>query len=411
MRALSEYSDSATFSCKHKVTKMPICATPCDGIKDFCENDSDEQCQGIGLVVILAITLSLATLFLVVEFLMKTFICAKTERQGPERFEMSHNSRSNENDLSYFKKRLWLHNCKLDFEGAVKLALEFYGESSVAKDDESKHLMQILGTNKLTAYFFDCIDRSIMIRVGAYLQHNTPTLLLVMNNGKLRNACEVIHCIASLTTRYSDLPKDAFFLYLIWVQLGNYRAGSFPIVIFWTLFSSIVAAEVLNCIIAMNHQSLYKGRHIFRFVLCPLTPAFIMYETLHIKLKLGKVGRKAKNSQVLEEKIHKYEMKCCRLQMMTAKMQCTENVLENLTMLTILIMVIALGHTRSRAVENIDNIFVEKNEFLGYTLAGMSFLSMIRGQTTFLKASKNGCLGLIGTLLVTPYYVLGTCSR
>ena len=109
--------------------------------------------------------------------------------------------------------------------------------------------------------------------------------------------------------------------------------------------------------------------------------------------------------------IVKCETKCSQLQLIAAKLQGTENILENVTFFTVLVMVMSLSHTASRAVENIDNIFVEKNEFLGYILAVMSFLSIIRGLVTFLKANKNGCLGIKGTFLVTPFFVIGTCSR
>ena len=74
-------------------------------------------------------------------------------------------------------------------------------------------------------------------------------------------------------------------------------------------------------------------------------------------------------------------------------------------------MVILLNHSKTRAVENIDNIFVDDNKMLGYFLALISLFSMIRGQLTYFKANKNGCVGLIGTLFVIPYLVLGIGSR
>ena len=63
----------------------------------------------------------------------------------------------------------------------------------------------------------------------------------------------------------------------------------------------------------------------------------------------------------LYEKINKYETECYQLLRLSARMQCTENVLENLTQLIILIMVMLLSHTGTRAVENIEAAFVEEN--------------------------------------------------
>ena len=88
-----------------------------------------------------------------------------------------------------------------------------------------------------------------------------------------------------------------------------------------------------------------------------------------------------------------------------------QNVLENLTQVTILIMIISLSHTTTRGVENIEAAFVEENTLLGYALAVLSFTSVIRGQLTFLKANKNGCLSLTGTLIVVPYFIIGTFTR
>ena len=40
-----EKSKSATFSCRHGYTKNWICAVPCDGTDDLCENFEDENCS------------------------------------------------------------------------------------------------------------------------------------------------------------------------------------------------------------------------------------------------------------------------------------------------------------------------------------------------------------------------------
>ena len=410
--AVTEYSASATFSCKHKVTKRPICAIPCNGIKELCEDDADEMCQGTGLVIVLSTTFVLATLFTTAAFLMRRFINMKPTNPKQEVLEMDQLGQTNENDILIFKSRLSLYKCKLDFENSILLVETFYHQSSLGTDHVDKHLMYIMGTCELTAFFYDCIDISIMIKVGSFLQYYLPQLLQAWGKWKIQDIYEVIQCIISMSIRYTDLPKDILFLYLVWVQLGNYSTGSFPTVIFWTLFTSIVVAEVLHCISIMMFQPTFMGRNALALFLTPLMPAFYMYEKLHLKLRIGQIWRKSDKTHHMQyEKVQKYETKCCQLQLIAAKMQCTENVLENLTLFTILIMVTSLSYTRSRAVENIDNIFIEENEYLGYILATMSFFSMIRGQLTFLKANKNGCVGIKGTFLVAPYFVLGTCSR
>ena len=409
---IGDYTASAIFSCKHKITKMPICATPCNGIKEMCEDDADELCQGQGLLIVLPMTVVFATLFISVAFLIRNFRISKHTNPLQEALEMGHPRQCNEKDILVFKSRISVYKCNLDFKNAIQLADKYFSESSLEHDDVDIHFMHSLGTNELTAFFYDCIDRSITIKIGSYLQRNFPKLLQEWVKWKFQDIFDVIQCIASLSIRYSDLPKDIVFLNLVWVQVGNFSPGSFPIVIFWILFASIVAGEIMHFITIMLYQSTNKGRKLITLFCTPLMPAFFMYENLRLKLKVSKFwSESGKSQQVQYEEIEKCETKCSQLELVSSKMQCTENVLENLTLITILVMVMSLRHTTSRAVENIDNIFVETNEYLGYMLALMSFLSMIRGQLTFLKANKNRCLGLKGIFSVTPYFVIGTLSR
>ena len=410
-------SASATFSCKHKVTKRPICATPCNGIKELCEDDIDEQCQGTALFAVLSLSFVFSSLFIAAAFLTRMFISSKQEVHHKEMWELEPNQlgQANGNDMLILKNRLAILKNKLEFRNSIKLVDEFYKEASHELDKLDMHLMHSLGTNELTAFFYNCIDRSVMVKFGLFVQQSLPKLLQMSGQWRFKYTLEVIHCIFALSIRYSDLPKDILFLYLIWVRLGNYSAGSFPIVIFWILFSSIVGSEIVHCLTIMMYQSSCLPRlprRSLNFLLTPLMPAFFMFEHLRMKLNLNKLWRECdKTHKWQNEKADKYESKCSQLKLVTADMQCTENVLENFPLFTILIMVLLLNHSKTRAVENIDNVFVDDNEMLGNFLAAISLFSMTRGQLTYLKANKNGCLGIKGTILVIPYFVLGIVSR
>ena len=408
---LVEESASATFSCRHRVTKRPICATPCNGIIELCENDADEQCQGTGLSIVLSLTFVFSVLFVAAAFLISKFISSKEKKLAEEQLEINQLGQKNENDILKLKSPLCICMCNFDYKNSTKLADEYYKEGS-KRDNVDKHIMHSFGTNELTAFFYDCIDRSITIRFGSLVQHTLPKLLNILKEWKFQEISAVIQCIINLSIRYSDLPKDILFLYLVWIQLGNYSTGSFPMVIFWILLSSIIASEIVHSITIMIYQSTFVRRRAMILLMTPLMPAFIMYEQLQLKLNLYRLCQERNKTQKLQnEKLDEYEAKCNELQLVTAKMKSTENVLENLPLLTILIMTLSLSQSKTRAVENIDNIFVNDNESLGYFLAAWSFISMIRGQASYLKANKNGCLGLKGTVLVFPYFVLGTCSR
>ena len=410
-----EHGASATFSCKHNITKRPICATPCNGVKELCEDDTDEQCQGPGLATVLSITCLFATLYIAVSILIERVLNQQPNMSNNDVLEMDRPFQSNENHKNHilnFKSTLFMSHYNLDFNKAIILASKYYRDISLGGNDTDKQLMHILGTNELTAFFYDCVDKSFMIRISLNMHSRMSNLLNAWIKYRFQRISEVIQSIVKLSIRYSDLAKDILFVYIIWLQLGNYSNKSFPKVIFWTLFSSIVASEVCNCIIIIIYKSKITGRNMMLFLATPFIPALFIYESLQLKLELHNFLRKIDASwQMINERIKKYKNKTYQLELVTAKMQCTENIAENLTQFTVLVMIMSLSHTGSSAVENIDNVLTDNNEILGYALATLSFISMIRGQLTFLKANKNGCLSLKGTLLVAPYFLVGTFSR
>lgn len=406
-----ESNKLATFSCKHNITKRPICATPCNGVSDMCEDEKDEMCQGAKIEIVLSSTLVFSVVFITISYLVDNFI-GENRNNTQEVIEMDQIGGIKRVDLNIIKKRISKYHCGLDFRSAIQLADKYYNERKNGLENVDEYLMAVLGTNGLTDFFYDCVDRSIMIKIGLGLQRKMPWLINTISQLHLQNIWAVIICIVSMSVRYSDLPKDILFLYIIWLRLGNYDFLSFPTAIFYSLLSSMIAAEILHSFtIIMYH---YKGikKSAILILIIPLLPAYYLYQYLKFKLRLHKlITCNDTNCCVTFEEINKYEIKCEQLQLLMAKMQCTENVLENLTQVTILIMIISLSHTTTRGVENIEAAFVEENALLGYALAVLSFTSVIRGQLTFLKANKNGCLSLTGTLIVVPYFIIGTFTR
>ena len=396
----------ATYSCRHKITKRPICAIPCNWQAEMCEEDEDEQCQGPPLAIILAFTCVASALFLCSAFVMDYVFHEKSQDSEQVEIEMGPIRTIDENDIN----RLYVYSHNLDFKSAIDLAEKYYNEMKSTADSVDEYFMGVLGTNELTVFFYDCVDKSIMMKIGSFFQRNMPILLHIITKFYLQEIWKVIKCILSMSIRYSDLPKDILFIYIVWLQLGNYDINSFPIAIFWILLLSILCTEILNGFAIIMYHSAPGRKKGITLLLTPAMPAYYMFKHLNLKLKLHKSCRQS-NDTIVKDDIKEYELECNDLQLMNAKMQCTENILENLTQLTILIMMISLNNTRTRAVENIETLFVDTDATLGYSITVLSFFSMIRGQLTFLKACKSGCLSLTGTLIVSQYFILGTCSR
>ena len=121
--ALASLNSLATFSCKHKITMRPICAIPCNGIADMCDDDEDEQCQGPSLVIILSSTTVLSILFISFAFLLDCFFLSQSQE---ELFEMDQIMITRENDSSSFKSTLSTYKYRLDFKSAVELSDKQY---------------------------------------------------------------------------------------------------------------------------------------------------------------------------------------------------------------------------------------------------------------------------------------------
>jgi hypothetical protein len=52
-RLNSSLGKSKSFPCFHRYTKLPICAIPCDGRDDLCDDYVDEDCERMSFLLIM----------------------------------------------------------------------------------------------------------------------------------------------------------------------------------------------------------------------------------------------------------------------------------------------------------------------------------------------------------------------
>ena len=187
-----------------------------------------------------------------------------------------------------------------------------------------------------------------------------------------------------------------------------------------SLHLTILVSELLHLYTISIYQD--KGsawgwaRWLAVFVISPFMPAYFIFRHLILTLRgrklHNKFGMKSHNLQLKAyEEIRIIDDEIGHLQLVMGKIHCNENVLENLTQLTILVLIILTSLSNSSSVENIDPVLMKQDNILTYVLASMTFISMLRGQLNFLKANKNGCLNLKGTMILIPFYTIGTVSR
>lgn len=403
------------------MTGRSICAIPCDGITEMCEDDIDEQCEGPGLVLVMVFTFISSVLFLAVASTFDSIARAKIV--PPDSFEMEEYHNLHEWFISNIWIDLSVHQHTSDYVKAKTIAAKYYEyAASINKmacpNDE--YFMRYIGTNKISVFFYDCVNRSVSVKVISFFNNHMPKIFHLWNNHHVSMMRITFKCIITLTLRYSDLPKDLLLLYIIWIQLLATDSGMFSVSIFWTLVFSIVTSEIMHVFTIMMNNKNSKTKSVIKMLhdtlATPIMPA--IYQFRHLKLKivtkrlLDKVSKKCnKNIKQAQQELQELDCKMHRLDVISAKLHCNENVLENLFQVTILVIFVLLSYTNSKTVESIDYLFLKKDNAITYILTLMSLISMIRGQINFLKANKNGCLGLVGTVITIPYFLIGIASR
>ena len=404
----------------HSVTGRPICAIPCDGVPEMCADDTDEQCEGPGLVLVLVITFISAVLFFAMAFASEHL--SKAKEKAADTIEMEEYSKMEE----WYIINLWINLslCKhsIDYQKARTLARKYYDNAAILNNrmcPKDEYFMKYMGTNKLSELFYDCIDGSISVRVISFFNGTMPTLFQMWKKWKfdtLRNICE---CIISLTLKYSDLPKDCLLLYIIWIQLVTTDTGKFSLSIFCILSISILTSEIMHIFTILMTLRNCKGRSAFKIFhlisISPIMPAICLFKKFKWKLLqskfLDELSKGCKNKMQAHLKLEVLDHKICNLNSISTKLHCNENVVENLFQLIILAIFMLLSNTNSKTVEKIDYLFMNKNKYITFILASMSLISIIRGQINFLKANKNGCLGIKGIIITIPYFLVATSAR
>ena len=400
----------AIFSCKHKVTNNWICAVPCNGVEDLCEDNLDEQCQGPGLVMTLVSIFSLSISFILLSSALSYNRLKKQKSTDITETELKQ-VKNNENIRPTGELYQMLSLCKNNMEvsNAMKIVANYYNQDSWSTCYEKDcHIMILLGTNDISAYFYDCLDISLAVKIHLWFHSKVSILFTILRKIYFGAIMILMKGTVSLCLRYSDLAKDLLFLYMIWLQIGQYEEGSFPKAVFYILATSLLITEFGNiCVILLADFNGPWWRKIFVITFAPLMPAYYLYEIVHCEL--FKFLALNSFSAIFGRQVYEIDQQIWSLQLKLAKLQYVENVLENIPQLTILLLISLLNLTSSRVVVNLQNIFLDERVYIGWGLAAISVVSLIRGQVNFLAASKNGCQ--TGIVLLILYFLLGLSSR
>ena len=332
--------------------------------------------------------------------------------------ELRQSEEHNIDDGKYLYIKLSVLKNATDIRSCVEIADKYYRNISTGYDNyQDHHIMMLLGTNDISAYFYDCVNISFLVKVHLGLQSQVPNLFTVLRKIYFGAIIILMKGTASLCLRYSDLSKDLLFVYMIWLQLEQYEDGSFPKSVFYILAASLLVTEISYiCVILLADFSGPWWRKLSVIILGPLMPAYYLYEIMHCELSkfiaLNSCfdnNEGSHNWEFVSKKVYETDRQIWSLQRKFVRLQYVENVLENIPQLTILLLILFLNQTSSRIVVNLQSIFMDDRVYIGWMLAAISVVSLIRGQVNFLAAMNNGCQ--TGIVLLVVYYFLGLASR
>ena len=420
---MKQYTLSSVYSCKHKVTKRPVCATPCDGQLELCDNDADENCQGPSLLLALIVTTVSSIIFISVSLAVSYARLKKDIPSVSINYELEDYQSTHDEQLEYDENNIHptlVLSTTLDIKRRLEIACDVYKgvcQGDIVNSDRDTFIMKVLGTNYLASYFYDCVNLTLLIKIKCIMHNPMKQVFKAFQKWPLHSINLLIKSTVSLCLRYSDLAKDILLIYIVWLQLGKYAVGSFPMIIFWILVTSIATTELTNYLTIIHLQDDRANCHlnILLLPLAPLFPAFYTYEILHHELLKHKLINKYKKYQtrtnliLMSQQIKEADGKIYKFQHVLANLHLNENILETIPQLTILLMIILLKCTTSRMVDNLEGIFINGNDNIVYLIMIMSVLSLTKGQIDFLKAKKNGCSS--GILVLIAYFFIGITSR
>ena len=439
----------ATFPCLHRYTGRAICAVPCDGIDDMCENYADEDNCNIPNFIDLLIQVTLLTLVVgiasiaLISAWRYLFQKKELETEGPiisipwqsigmtvdeqklsDLVESGYMGKAMQNLMYY----LW-NTEDVIFQRSV--SKELYCKMARKQEMESDlniFFLKNLGTNASIGRLYDLVDESVSVKMETFFYHKLPSRIhRMLCSSLIRMVKIVMSKLVNVSLYYTDIYKDIYLAHLIYTQVIVQPSGftfkgkeSFPTIVFFVIVASIAATEVCNIVIFISHSEFGKWsfwKWLPTITCAPLMPAFIEFEGLIEEIRLYSLARKIKSKQVVMWGWHKEALlerirdNICALRSLLYEFRASENSFEHFVQPVLLILILQLSKTTSPIVSGFNKVFLDEASPLVYMSAISSLKSLVAGHIYYLSITKNDFLGLTAKLILIPYYLIGSASQ
>jgi hypothetical protein len=426
-----------TFPCKHRYTGLPICANPCDGYDDLCEDYSDEDCEGISVIWVL---FWVAILTLVVSATMMTMekctpvllkdlkttvdVTYSTEMLSLKSYIIMRKDKDFVNSMHLI---LLYHKFNGDIKTAKHITEQYYSMELTCNQSQTEcideYYFKMFGTNESTAYIYNIISNSWSITIYSFFAAKCPKCLLEMCRNKYFKMSYIyLIFIVKIVLHYADIVKDIVLLWEIWKHMMGYSARTFlehiyefPGVVFLVILTSIVITELCSIQILIKSTTFEcygKFKKWCLILLFPLIPASVYYQEFKLELEqvhmLSKV-KCTKNNIYSHFKLYKKKKK--NLLLLRSNLRSIENVAEHFPQLLVLLLIMILRKTFTPIVAQLDKLFLSSNEIFIVLSTFWSFVSLLKGQLLYIKSTKDNFVTLIGQIMLLMYFAIGMSGR
>jgi hypothetical protein len=441
---------NASFSCKHRYTNTWICAAPCDGRDDLCENFEDEKkCRQetfldplayIGLPMI-AIILALETVRSVVRYVRGNSVKNDKSITVPTNNELTligvdleaeyvnirgHTEfgeaflnliQCNQSMQNFSEMNTICHKC-YTLEEAEQCIIS----CSDAGSNVDTFFFKTLGTNDVTMHFYEHVRNSIFVKFRQFIFSN-GFISNLCNNLLFQKIFSIIKMGLGILSHYTDIVKDL----LLVLHIMQNSQDIWYMLVYQVLIATIVVSEVLNLLVLLQHPVFYSWNlvnRVFAAALIPAVPAAVLYQEFLLSETIDKSVRRLKcQSQKQNRSLEEANLVHARkglhsLLSLRAEFRANENVFEHFVQLVVLSIMLIMASPKSHVgrfstegVIMLTELFVNQNRVFVIISSMLSIHSLVMGHCFFLKAKKCQHLGMVGTAIAMAYFLFGTLVR
>ena len=442
---------SATFSCKHKYTRKPICAIPCDGKDDQCLDDIDEHCTSatITSTMTFGIVLVIVSVFAVelYNFYMRITKCYKTEA-----FEKKVAS-----SIGLLNKLKGCLECPTKYKKTFGSFKKWHGKEQYPQDcntlayalmvmekGKAQDIAQLFfklenkyhhgnkasihicmrrnfGTNSTTKHLFELIKPSTE-ESNSFTKLIWNTILKFLKSPFVEYMGFLLLVPVKIFAYYTDMYKDIYMLveYSKFVPIENMKFSSFAFQVFIILSISVTLPMILNWFTLINARVQSRIAKVEMLVVSPLVPAFAVYFISKLNFVSYRIKKTCQNNKKPEStNTTKSINKICQNDYLVQQgtnllsdLRSNENATEHLIQSLVLIILIAVKFTQSRTVSGFQELLAGGNTlFLLGLSATFSIFSIITGKVQQNLAKKQHSVPFTGIMIQISYSILAMACR